>query len=510
MEETIRFGSQYMMDTIPLICAENQIQLRTPKMHSGIEISEYELISLMSVTTNSELWFSKDYFGDKCVVKITDKAKNVELIQRIRSLHNNNLVPILDCGYWDCYWYEVYPYYKNGHIKGLVDEEKIKTIVLPGLINALECLHEVGIVHNDIKPENMYWDGNNDRILLGDFGCVTEIKGRPDCITPAYAAPEILLNDVSRRSSDWASVGLVLAKLLSGEMLINAKDLKEALSIWEKGVSFSGGSLAFQRLINGMITTEPRKRLGPNAAKKWCGDAAFGGEERVSIRKETSQTHLTIAFENPAWIAADIDGLLSGIETHWDYAVFLFQQSKLDRFLAQFDKEWVTICKAYRKLSNGDDALFRLTLDLSNNSRFIWKGKCYHDLLEMETTWETGKKGENDIISFLQRGHVVFYLKKQMAIQEQIEFVERLQDISRVHPFEACSQLFQALRGDDGMTWGNVVFNDLGDVVKWLKNNIETLDVEIEKMFKSKRFEAWLAYQGMENVLKEIRRKCEI
>lgn len=510
MEETIRFDSQYMMDTIPLICVENQIQLKKPKMNTAVEIGEYELISLMSVTTNSELWFGKDYFGNRCVVKIVDDIKNVELIQRIRSLQNDNLVQILDCGFIDCYWYEVYPYYENGYLKGIIDEDTIKTIVLPGIISALDCLHEAGIVHNDIKPENIFWDEDHSRILLGDFGCVSEMKERPKGITPAYAAPELLLNDVSRRSSDWASVGLLLAKLISNELLINTKSLREALNIWERGVSFSGGSLSLQRLINGMITTEPRKRLGPNAAKKWCGDAAFGGEERISVQKKISQKPITISFEHPAWIAADIDGLISGIESHWDYAVFLFQQSKMDRFLAQFDKEWVSVCKNYRRLSSGEDALFRLTLDLSNNNRFVWKGKIYQDLLEMEETWERDKKGENDITSFLQRGHVAFYLKKQHAVVEQIEFVERLQDVSRIHPFEACSRLFQALRGNDGMNWENVTFNDLGDVVRWLKNNIANLDEEITKMFKSKRFEAWLAYQGMENVLEEIRRKCEV
>ena len=169
MEETIRFDSQYMMDTIPLICVENQIQLKKPKMNTGIEIGEYELISLMSVTTNSELWFGKDYFGDRCVVKIVDDIKNVELIQRIRSLQSDNLVQILDCGFIDCYWYEVYPYYKNGYLKGIIDEDTIKTVVLPGIINALDCLHESVIVHNDIKPENIFWDEDNSRILLGDF-----------------------------------------------------------------------------------------------------------------------------------------------------------------------------------------------------------------------------------------------------------------------------------------------------------------------------------------------------
>lgn len=510
MEETIRMDDLSEMDTIPLICTENQLQLKKPKMKAGTEIGEYELISPMSITHNSELWFAKDYSGVRCVVKITDERKNIELIQRIRSMQNDHLVPILDCGFIDGYWYEVSPYYKNGHLKGIIEEDRLKTVVLPGMIHALDCLHEAGIVHNDIKPENIFWDDEYAQVLLGDYGGVSEMKERPREVTPAYAAPELLLNDVSRRSSDWASVGLLLAKLICDELLIPAKTSREALNIWERGVSFNAGSLSLQRLINGMITTDPRKRLGPNAAKKWCGDAAFGGEERMSVQKEIRQNPITISFENPAWIAADIDGLLHGIESHWDYAVFLFQQSKMDRFLAQFDREWIYICKNYRRLASGEDALFQLTMDLSNNKRFVWKGKTYHQLLEMEEIWERDKEGENDVVSFLQRGHVTFYLKKQHAVTEQIEFAERLRDVSRVHPFEACCQLFQALRGNDGMSWEDATFYDLGDVVTWLKNHVEDLDREVGKLFKSKRFEAWLAYQGMEYILEEIRRKCEV
>ena len=72
-----------------------------------------------------------------------------------------------------------------------------------------------------------------------------------------------------------------------------------------------------------------------------------------------------------------------------------------------------------------------------------------------------------------------------------------------MHPFEACAQLFQALRGNDGMAWEDAVFQDLNDVVIWLCTRADTLDQEIDRMFGSKRFEAWLAYQGLENILEE-------
>ena len=79
-----------------------------------------------------------------------------------------------------------------------------------------------------------------------------------------------------------------------------------------------------------------------------------------------------------------------------------------------------------------------------------------------------------------------------------------------MHAFEACSQLFQALRGDDGLRWENEVLHDLRDVVNWLSERVPALDEEIDKFFRDRRFEAWMAYQGMGDIFREIRRKCEI
>ena len=170
MEETIRFYAENEMDTIPLICIEHETQLKKPRMKVGMEIGEYVFIALMAITSASELWFAKDYYGERCVIKIVDKCNNIELIQKIRAIQCDNLVPILDCGTIDSYWYEVYPYYKNGHLKEQLEEDKIKQIVLPAIICALEYLHGAGIIHNDIKPQNIFWNDEKTQIVLGDYG----------------------------------------------------------------------------------------------------------------------------------------------------------------------------------------------------------------------------------------------------------------------------------------------------------------------------------------------------
>lgn len=505
-EDTIRPQLNMGEDTIPMICAGSDLQKKVPRLKSGNWIAGYELDSLMSVTASSELWFAKD----ACVVKVSSQRPDMELLQQIQDADYENLAQILDFGRDGDLYYEVYPFYRNGCIAGVVKEEDIKTKILPGLLNALEKLHGMGILHNDIKPGNIFWDNDKNGILLGDFGTVGKIGARAEGYTPAYAAPEILLNNAGNRGSDWFSVGMTIAGLIDGKPLVEAKTPEAAMRILENGIRFNKGTAQFRQLVNGMLQVNLSKRLGPKAARKWCGDALFGGEEHETNISRSKVRAITIRFENPTWIAADLESLLKGIETHWEYSAFIFGQGKMDRFLRQFGNHIIAKGKEFQLLPNKEDALFRMTLELTEGRRFIWRGVMYHSLLELEKTWDSGEAGENDILTFLQLGLVSVCLKRKRASMAQLEFVKRLQDISHIHPAEACGQLFQALRGNDDFVWGTETISDLDNFVDWLSNKAATLDEEIDDLFKSKRFEAWLAYQGMDNVLEEIRRRCEL
>lgn len=510
MEQTVRAAADSIQNTIPSACCGISAQRKVPLLHRNRRLGEFRLVSPMSVTKVSEVWFAVDDYGERYVAKATKLYPDRELLEQIRLLDCENLIELIDCGEEEGVWYEIYPYYKNGWLSGVLSEEQIREKVLPGLINALEHLHGNGIIHNDIKPENIFWDDGFESIVLGDYNCISRRGTRPSGYTFSYAAPEILLGDVCKSASDWLSVGLTLAKLSGGTGLVKAESAEEACMQWERGIRFTGGSALFRQLVNGMLHADPGRRLGPNAARKWCGNAGFGGEERSVSHGRAKKDSVTVVFENPSWIAADLVGLLKGIEDHWDYAVFLHRQGRLDRFLRQFDMELGEKCRNYRRLPNGEAALFQLTLAVTHGESFIWRGTAYRDLIEMEEKWGQGGPGEKDIVTFLQCGLAAYYLEKKGASKEQLQYVKRLQDLSRVHAFEACSQLFQALRGDDGLRWENEVLHDLRDVVNWLSGRVSALDGEIDKFFRDRRFEAWMAYQGMGSKLEEIRRKCEL
>ena len=99
-------------------------------------------------------------------------------------------------------------------------------------MQALNYLHELNIVHRDLKTENMLFSSKKTFVKLIDFGfanfCngkggqrMNEVKG-----TPLYMSPEVLLGEYDKRCDLW-SVGVITFYLLSGEHPFNGRDFDE-------------------------------------------------------------------------------------------------------------------------------------------------------------------------------------------------------------------------------------------------------------------------------------------
>lgn len=87
-----------------------------------------------------------------------------------------------------------------------------------GLLSALQYIHSMGIVHADVKPENILLDDNLNPILI-DFTSALYIK---DCnekrplSTESYIAPEVLLGHTYNEKIDIWGCGVTLLKIIHG------------------------------------------------------------------------------------------------------------------------------------------------------------------------------------------------------------------------------------------------------------------------------------------------------
>ena len=104
------------------------------------------------------------------------------------------------------------------------------------LASALGAVHDAGLLHRDIKTQNVMRDAGG-RVLLTDFGAGRELfvsaDGHADgpAGTPLYLAPEVLEGAPASRASDVYSLGVLLYFLVSGSFPVpgrSVRDLRDA------------------------------------------------------------------------------------------------------------------------------------------------------------------------------------------------------------------------------------------------------------------------------------------
>ena len=131
----------------------------------------------------------------------------------------------------------------------------------------LQYIHNHNIVHRDIKLDNILIDLDNN-IKICDFGVSKIIKNNEpmieQCGTPAYIAPEILLNKgYEGYGVDVWSAGVVLYAMLSGTVPFKGNNIKELHDLIVRGeyAPIKEISKEATHLIKNILEVDPKKRI---------------------------------------------------------------------------------------------------------------------------------------------------------------------------------------------------------------------------------------------------------
>lgn len=155
-------------------------------------------------------------------------------VTRMSTLSHPHLMPIHDSGEApDGTLYLVMPYIAGGDLRALLKAggplppaRAAKLVSQLGA--ALDAAHRVGVVHRDVKPENVLLASvepdDSDHALLTDFGISREDMATNTLtatgellLTPAYASPEQVLGGTVDARADQYALACILYELLTGE-----------------------------------------------------------------------------------------------------------------------------------------------------------------------------------------------------------------------------------------------------------------------------------------------------
>ncbi|NEA05023.1 protein kinase, partial [Streptomyces sp. SID10116] len=140
------------------------------------------------------------------------------------------------------------------------------------VLNALDAAHQAGILHRDVKPDNVML-GRHDRVVLTDFG-IAQIEGETNLTdtggfvgSPEFIAPERVLGQRPGPASDLWSLGVVLYAATEGVSPFRRNNtpatLQSVLNATPAAPASASGPLA--EAINRLLAKDPAHR--PNAAQ---------------------------------------------------------------------------------------------------------------------------------------------------------------------------------------------------------------------------------------------------
>ena len=203
----------------------------------------YEITELIGIGGMADVYKATDLVDNKTVaVKILKReyAENEEFLRRFRNesrmvaqLSHPNIVRVYDVGFSDKLQFMVMEYIDGITLKEYMENEKVLTWkdsvhFIIQVLRALQHAHDKGIVHREIKPQNimLFTDGT---IKVMDFGIAKSAKEQAYTATDQaigtvyYISPEQARGNSVDEKSDIYSVGIMLYEMLTGQKPFDAE-----------------------------------------------------------------------------------------------------------------------------------------------------------------------------------------------------------------------------------------------------------------------------------------------
>ncbi len=213
------------------------------------------------------------------IVPITD-SDGGETVQRfihefalVSSIDHPNVARIYDQGFTDDYAYIAMEYFPGGDLRAMIGQgiaPEVGLAVLLQVSGGLGAIHRQGVVHRDMKPDNVMIRADGS-LAIADFGIAKKPSSQLSQTqhgevfgTPYYLSPEQAMSGTVDARSDLYSLGVMFYEMLTGAKPYRASDIEGLLyQHLNAPVPKLPDSLAhFQPLLDRAMAKDPEMRFG--------------------------------------------------------------------------------------------------------------------------------------------------------------------------------------------------------------------------------------------------------
>lgn len=272
----------------------------------------YEVVAELGTGGTSTVYKVWDRLPKEMIaLKIIDAAaaenpKMLDYFKRelsvARKLAHRNVVRIHDLGEHRGQFYISMEYIEGRTLAALLTQRTRLNVtqflvIFDQLCDGLAYVHSRGVIHRDIKPQNIMAD-KDGTLKLMDFGLARSISSRPTVGiavgTPAYMSPEQIMGQPLTNASDLYSCGAMFFEMLTGTRPLAAMSWADRCSA--KPPDFPPGLTGIPAEVSDAI----RKCMEPNAANRFQSVEDLVAATKRAGQPKPQQSFADIVTEQPA------------------------------------------------------------------------------------------------------------------------------------------------------------------------------------------------------------------
>ena len=529
--------------TINATVINTELQNINTLQNGDMLLNKYKILNKLDTKTGEADLYICTYQDSDYVAKVYRRpvAIKPEITDKLKEIDSPYIAKLYDTGELNGYPFEILPYYSNGSLQGRkFTLEELKKHIIPSLNAGLKELHDIDIVHKDLKPSNIMLK-NNGEVAIIDFG-ISSVKSDNSTVivtqtglTPDYSAPETFRH-LFLSESDYYSLGITIYELFCGSTPysgLSSEDIERFAVVGK--IPFPDdiprelreliSALTYSDITNRNDKDNPNRRWGYEEVEKWCK-----GVKQVLPGKGVGKIERPYKFNGNEYY--DIEELVSAMAHDWEQGKKNLFRGQLSGFYKAIDPEISGICldaeEEYRKSPKNGDLIFQKTLYklAPKTAEFYWKGRTYPKVSALgsdflENLWRNDSSLNSYMDDILRSSVLSSYMSTVLPKQtEHINALKALEDFHRTYTNSESLKMLNyyktayLLSGSKILNKNGQQFATVKELTDYMKEMLDRSLDEFEDFCHSligkkneldPQFEAWLSTIGKEKEVREWR-----